>query len=77
MIHADSHNPILGDEWDQGCAECLAARNATFAQLRKVVPGLGPYDTDGFIHRMQDLADSHLRILVGPYDWEAAGDFVA
>lgn len=63
MIHADDHDPILGDEWDRGCAECLAARNSTFAQLRKIVPGLGPYDTDGFIRRMQEMARSHLKVV--------------
>ena len=60
MIHADSHDPILGDEWDRGCAACLAARNSTFAQLRKIT-GVGPYDTGEFIRRMQEMARSHLR----------------
>ena len=63
MIHSDSHDPILGDEWDRGCAACLAARNLTFAQLRTIVPGLGPYDTDEFIRRMQEIARSHLRLV--------------
>ena len=53
MNHSASHDPILGTEWDRGCAVCLAARNSTFAQLRTIVPGLGSYDTDGFIQRMQ------------------------
>ena len=48
MIHADDHDPILGDEWDRGCAACLAARNSTFAQLRHIEPGLGPNDPTEF-----------------------------
>ena len=61
MIHTLDHDPILGDEWNRGCAACLAARNSTFAQLRKIVPGLGPYDTDEFIRRMQEMARSHVK----------------
>ena len=60
MIHAADHDPILGDEWDRGCAACLAARNSTFAQLRMIEPGLGPSDPSEFIRRMQEIAQSHL-----------------
>jgi hypothetical protein len=84
MIHSDSHDPILGDEWSHGCAECLAARNLTFAQLRHLVGDLGPYDTDGFIKGMQDAAQRNLdrfdiplpvRIRPRVYDWAEMGDF--
>ena len=71
--HEESHSPILGDEWEW-CSVCRAARNATFAQLRKIVPGLGPYDTDEFIARMKALADTHVRVLVGVYDWQERGE---
>ena len=63
MIHADDHDPILGDEWDRGCAACYAARSATFAQLRKIEPGLGPSDPSEFIQRMQEIARGHLRLV--------------
>lgn len=63
MIHTDAHDPILGDEWDRGCAACLAARNSTFAQLRKIEPGLGPDNTDEFVRRMQEMARSHLGLV--------------
>jgi len=63
MEHTEDHDPILGDEWDRGCAACLAARNSTFVQLRTIVPGIGPYDTDEFIRRMQETARSHLKLV--------------
>lgn len=63
MKHDDSHDPILGDEWDQGCAACLAARNSTFAQLRTIEPGLGPDDPSEFVRRMQEMAREHLKLV--------------
>jgi hypothetical protein len=64
---SDGHDPILGDEWSSAvwgndfCAACLAARNSTFAQLRKIAGDLGPYDTDEFVARMQEMAQAHLQ----------------
>ena len=63
MIHSPDHDPILGDEWDRGCAACLAARNSTFAQLRMIEPGLGPHDPAEFVRRMQEMAREHLQLV--------------
>jgi hypothetical protein len=72
MRHEADHDPLL--DYPR-CWTCNTALSSAFNRLADL--DLGPNDAAELIRRLRELAldDTHIRVMVGPYDHERRGDF--